>query len=276
LVKYLSFVRNAYDANPEPRQLTREEIQSAFELTDEEAELLGKLVFFDNSFPFAGGGALGKEWRAQLPREAEDIPEDVRGYLHAKLLAMYKPGAPTTSPGRERALYGASFGTLSVADVAAAEESDVMQTRDVFIVHGREEGPRESVARFVARLGLNPIILHEQPDQGRTIIEKFEEHSADVRYAIVLLTADDRGGLADAKPSTYRPRARQNVILELGYFLGKLGRRRVSVIYEEAVEIPSDYQGVLYTPLDPGTAWRFKLAREMKAAGLDIDLNLAV
>ena len=151
-----------------------------------------------------------------------------------------------------------------------------MQTRVVFIVHGREEGPRESVARFVARLGLNPIILHEQPDQGRTIIEKFEEHSADVRYAIVLLTADDRGGLADAKPSTYRPRARQNVILELGYFLGKLGRRRVSVIYEEAVEIPSDYQGVLYTPLDPGTAWRFKLAREMKAAGFDIDLNLAV
>ena len=69
MVKYLSFVRNAYDANPEPRQLTREEIQSAFELTDEEAELLGKLVFFDNSFPFAGGGALGKEWRAQLPRE---------------------------------------------------------------------------------------------------------------------------------------------------------------------------------------------------------------
>ena len=97
-----------------------------------------------------------------------------------------------------------------------------------------------------------------------------------MRYAIVLLTADDRGGLADAKPSTYRPRARQNVILELGYFLGKLGRRHVSVIYEEGVEIPSDYQGVLYTPLDPGTAWRFKLAREMKAAGLDIDLNLAV
>ena len=122
--------------------------------------------------------------------------------------------------------------------------------------------------------------LAKKPQEfDRTVLNRVnvpKSHSADVRYAIVLLTADDRGGLADAKPSTYRPRARQNVILELGYFLGKLGRRRVSVIYEEAVEIPSDYQGVLYTPLDPGTAWRFKLAREMKAAGFDIDLNLAV
>ena len=139
--------------------------------------------------------------------------------------------------------------------------------REVFLVHGHDEGTKQEVARALERLGLKPIILHEQPDAGRVILEKFEAH-ADVGYAVVLLTPDDECG--------DKRRARQNVILELGYFLGKLGRRRVSVIYEEGVEIPSDYQGVLYTPLDPGTAWRFKLAREMKAAGLDIDLNLAV
>jgi len=107
------------------------------------------------------------------------------------------------------------------------------------------------------------------------MIEKFEGHAV-VGYAIVLLTGDDRGGLADADPVTYRLRGRQNVILELGYFLGTLRRRNVAVLYEEGVEIPSDYEGVAYIPLDRGGAWRLLLAREMKAAGLDIDLNLAM
>jgi predicted nucleotide-binding protein len=149
-------------------------------------------------------------------------------------------------------------------------------TDEVFIVHGRADGPRESVARFIERFGLRPIILHEQASEGRTIIEKIERHSA-VAYAVVLLTGDDRGGLVGADRATYQPRARQNVVLELGYFLGKLGRRHVCVLHEPGVEIPSDYDGVVYVPLDPGDAWKLRLAREMKATAFkDIDLNRAM
>lgn len=155
------------------------------------------------------------------------------------------------------------------------EEARPTATDEVFIVHGRKEGPRETVARFLTKLGFKPIILQEQASEGRTIIEKFERHS-NVGYAVVLLTAEDRGGLDEADPATYASRARQNVILELGYFVGKLGRRRVCVFYEEGVEVPSDFHGVVYASLDAGGAWKLLLAREMKAAALDVDLNLAI
>ena len=153
----------------------------------------------------------------------------------------------------------------------AADASD-----KVFVVHGRKDGPREAVARFIDQLGYEPVILQEQASEGRTLIEKFERHSEAVAFAVVLLTAEDRGGLADADPGTYLPRARQNVILELGYFVGTLKRRGVCVLHEPGVEIPSDFHGVVYVPLDPGGAWRLLLAKEMKAAGLDIDLNKAI
>jgi predicted nucleotide-binding protein len=139
----------------------------------------------------------------------------------------------------------------------------------VFVVHGHDSATKESVARMLGNLGLEPIILHEQTNGGRTVIEKFEQHS-DVAFAVVLLTADDEGG---AKGGTPAPRARQNVILELGYFVGKLGRERVCPLYQKGVELPSDLAGLVYTELDLGGAWQFKLAREMKSVGLDVDLN---
>jgi len=180
---------------------------------------------------------------------------------------------------RTTALLGSLINTVRerprVAHPAAREsdpETAAAVSNDVFIVHGHKPGPREEVARLLGNLGLNPIILHEQPSQGRTIIEKIEGRS-DVGYAVVLLIADDRGGLVDADPSTYKPRARQNVILELGYFLGKLRRHRVCVLYEQGVEIPSDYQGVVYVALDARGAWKFELAKEMRAVGFNIDFN---
>jgi predicted nucleotide-binding protein len=146
----------------------------------------------------------------------------------------------------------------------------------VFIVHGHNLGIKEAVARFIERLGPAVIILHEQPNEGRTIIEKFESHS-DADYAVVLLTADDTGGPKNGtKTASVSFRARQNVIFELGFFAAKLGRSRVSVLYEEGVEIPSDFSGILYIPVDLGGSWRFKLARELKTAGLTIDLNNAL
>ncbi len=150
----------------------------------------------------------------------------------------------------------------------------IKKTDDVFIIHGRDDGTKETVARFITTLGLNPIILHEQSNQGRTIIEKFEQH-AEVGYAIALLTADDLGSLK-GQMKDLKPRARQNVIFEFGYFMGRLGRNRVCALTKGNVEIPSDYAGVVYIPLDESGAWKMNLVRELKAAGFAVDANLVL
>jgi len=155
-----------------------------------------------------------------------------------------------------------------------AVHGSTSNSRSVFVVHGHDDGMKEAVARYLSKLGLDPVILHEQPNKGRTIIEKFEE-LADVAFAVVLFTGDDVG-YPIAKPDEARPRARQNVVLELGFFLGALGREHVCVLYRDGVEVPSDYSGVLYEQLDDRGAWRMKLALEMKAAGLYVDLNKAI
>ena len=143
-------------------------------------------------------------------------------------------------------------------------------SRKVFIVHGHDLEARETVARFLQQLDLQPIILNEQPSEGKTVIEKFETYS-DVHFAVVLLTPDDLG-TSKANPQDLKPRARQNVILELGYFLAKLGRGGVCSLTKGGIEIPSDYHGVIYIPMDVGE-WRFQLAKEIKQVINDIDLN---
>jgi len=147
-------------------------------------------------------------------------------------------------------------------------------SRKVFLVHGHNMAFREAVARFLDKLALEAVILDERPNEGRTVIEKFEANS-DVSFAVILLTADDCGASRDpgSQPSL---RARQNVILELGYFIGRIGRARVCALYEDGVEIPSDYHGVLYVPLDGRGAWKLKLAQELDAAGISVDLNKAL
>ena len=147
----------------------------------------------------------------------------------------------------------------------------------VFIVHGHNETMKQSVARVIHQIGLEPIILHEQPNQGRTIIEKFTDYS-DVSFAVVLLSGDDLGYSKSNSPDDSRARARQNVILELGFFMGKLGRGKVVALFEqiENFEFPSDYQGILYTPFDPDGKWKFDVARELKAAGFKIDVDVLI
>lgn len=145
----------------------------------------------------------------------------------------------------------------------------------IFLVHGHDERVLHEVARFLEKLKQDIVILREQPNEDRTIIEKFETYS-EVGYSIVLLTPDDKGAEKSVSFENQRARARQNVILELGYFLGKLGRSRVCAIYSPGVEVPSDYSGVLFVEFDAGGGWRFQLAKELKAAGLPIDMNEAV
>ena len=141
-------------------------------------------------------------------------------------------------------------------------------TNRVFLVHGRDGSTKNEVARLLEKLGLEVFILHERPNKGRTLITKFEEESADVTFAIVLVSPDDVGGLSDGE---HRPRARQNVIFELGFFIGRLGSDRVCALISPSVERPSDYDGVAYVPLDEGGGWKADLVRELAAARVPVD-----
>jgi len=155
---------------------------------------------------------------------------------------------------------------------ALEREREKPISRKVFIVHGHDAGTRNTVARFLQQMEFEPIILHEQPNQGKTIIEKFEAHS-DVGFAVVLLTPDDEGRKKGAEPPTIlQLRARQNVILELGYFIGCLGRDKVCALKVGDLVMPSDILGVLWVTFDSGQ-WKQDLAKELQAAGFTIDWN---
>ncbi len=140
----------------------------------------------------------------------------------------------------------------------------------VFIVHGHDEAAKHKIARFVEGLGLTVTVLDEQASRGQTIIDKFKEHADEAGFAVVLLTADDVGAPRDTTDEL-KPRARQNVIMELGYFLCRLGRERVCILYETDVELPSDIRGLLYIIMDNAGGWKLKVGKEMKIAGLPIN-----
>jgi predicted nucleotide-binding protein len=145
-------------------------------------------------------------------------------------------------------------------------------SKKIFIVHGHDGELKQATARLVAQLGLEPVILHEQSNRGQTIIEKLSTHAQESGFAIVLLTADDIGGAKGTEHSFLQKRARQNVIFEMGLFLGLLGRGKVCAVYESGVEIPSDLSGVVYVEYDSGQ-WRHNVAKELQSAGYVVDRN---
>jgi predicted nucleotide-binding protein len=197
--------------------------------------------------------------RPSLYEWAEQFRSDIKAHItNLESILSYLPVIP---------------GSPTLAQPAEPQpvDSRLEVGRRVFIVHGHDEEAKQSLARCLEKLELKPIILHEQPSQGRTIIEKFEGY-AGVGFAVVLLTPDDVGAAKD-DVDNFKPRARQNVVFELGFFVGKLGRDRVCALHKGDVEIPSDFAGVVYVPMGPGDAWRFDLVREMNAAGLDVDSN---
>lgn len=140
---------------------------------------------------------------------------------------------------------------------------------NVFIVHGHDSELKTEVALLLQKQNINGIVLSEQANAGKTIIEKFESNSDKCNAAVVLMTADDEG--KSLSESAYNKRARQNVIFEAGYFMGKLGRDKVIIIVEAGVEIPSDLQGVVYTDK---TNWKFQVLAELKSMGYKVDANL--
>lgn len=141
----------------------------------------------------------------------------------------------------------------------------------VFIVHGHDESAKIKAARFIEQLDFKAVILHEQVSSGRTIIEKIEQYS-DVGFAVVLYTPDDTGN-QKGQSEQLNLRARQNVVFEHGYLIGKLGRPRVTALVDGDLELPNDISGVVYTKMDEAGGWRLTLAQELRQAGYDVDMN---
>jgi predicted nucleotide-binding protein len=140
--------------------------------------------------------------------------------------------------------------------------------RKVFVVHGRDEGAKNEVALFLGKIGLEEIILHQRPNRGRNLLTKFQEEAEGASFAIILMTPDDDGGLA-AGP--LQKRARQNVVFELGFFIGKLGTPRVAALVLPGLEKPSDFDGICWIEFGRGANWKNELARELKEARVPFD-----
>jgi predicted nucleotide-binding protein len=142
--------------------------------------------------------------------------------------------------------------------------------RKVFIVHGRDNGAKQEVSRFIEKLGLDAIILHEKASSGMTIIEKIEHYSNDADFALVLYTACDHGRGVHESKIPPKNRARQNVVFEHGYLMAKLGRENVCSLVKGEIETPNDISGVVYVSLDENGAWKTEVAKELKACGYAI------
>ncbi|QIL42508.1 nucleotide-binding protein [Pedobacter sp. HDW13] len=143
-----------------------------------------------------------------------------------------------------------------------------VSTGEVFIVHGHDDLAKAETARFIERLGFKPIILHEQASSGKTIIEKIE-HYSNVGFGIVLYTPCDLGGKTT---DSLKSRARQNVVFEHGYLIGKIGRDKVCALVKGDIETPNDISGVVYISMN-SSHWQFDIAKELRNSGYDVDLN---
>jgi predicted nucleotide-binding protein len=196
-------------------------------------------------------------------------PQDIRDGVERgkkRAIALLRGEADSI---RENLKYAADV----AADPKSVRSATTPTNNQIFIVHGRDNLAETEVANVVERAGLVAVILHRQPNEGRTIIEKFEDHGGAASFAIIVLTPDDLGGI-DAHH--LQPRARQNVIGEMFWFAGKLGRDRVCALMKDTIELPSDFAGVGYTEMDDRGAWKSKLLRELSAAGFKVNWEQAL
>jgi predicted nucleotide-binding protein len=236
-------------------------------------------------------GAEHKAWKAKVAAIMQEGLGKDSGTLQEFNKLRYSVGFWSGAPGE--AQRDAQFFAKRVRDAVGFIDAAIYQLElqddsseargmaagsptteeSIFIVHGHDDGRKSELLRLLEKAAELPaVVLHERPNRGATILEKFEKHAYAARFAIVLLTGDDEGRLRDSGlPLT--PRGRQNVILELGVFIGSLGRENVVVLKDSDVEEPSDLHGLVYIPLDSSGAWKYNLLRELKEAGIKVDFE---
>jgi predicted nucleotide-binding protein len=250
-------------------------------------ELIQSLIDATNTLPHRDDAALDalKKRAVMIVR---NIFEEKGGYAAAINNIRFRPMVyPATESSYDKSWNSGKQKMLSLLksmleelklfadrNVEETKKNKAKNSNRVFVVHGHDKEMKAEVALIVTKLGLDPIILHEQPDKGRTIIEKFEKYS-DVSYAIVLLSPDDYGYSKNQSPKKRKLRSRQNVIFELGFFIGKLGRERVLAIHRKSkkFEFPSDYSGIIYKPYDNLEKWKSELVKELRGCGYNVSAD---
>ncbi|GGI21031.1 hypothetical protein GCM10010987_12340 [Bradyrhizobium guangdongense] len=175
--------------------------------------------------------------------------------------------------------FGVKFASQDIAKMVPSSSQPVTPkptlptaNAKIFLVHGRDDATKNEVALFLGMIGLQPVILHMRPNGGRHLLTKFQEESEGAEFAVVLMTPDDEGGIAGS--GAHRPRARQNVVFELGFFIGKLGPSKVAALLKGNVEKPSDFDGIAYISLCGD--WKRDLARELHHAKVSFDAAKAL
>ncbi|MCS4308212.1 putative nucleotide-binding protein [Rheinheimera pacifica] len=243
----------------------------------------------DTDYPGQYAGTDVPEWLAWKTRTRNAVDRICKDSSPARALAAKGISLITKGNGRDN-FEGAKSNLLKALELTrAALESDVYGelagptathrsaslSNKVFVVHGHDTELKTDVERFLHEIGLEPVVLHRQVDEGATIIEKFEKH-ADVGYAFILLTPDEVAfavsqlDLSD-KERHLEKRARPNVIFEFGYFVGRLGRSRVCCVHKGEVAIPSDLSGLVYKKIGSSIDEQaYSIIRELKAAGYDV------
>lgn len=245
----------------------------AFELKQEGANVTGVAALSEPSlgeYEYLASGTAGETLSLQL------VPGRQSGGLNLGIVSVV---GGLLADGSLSGRWSSTIGTQGVFSgtrySATAALAEMPKKNSVFIVHGHDEGAKHAVARFLETIGVEPVILQEQINSGKTVIEKFEDFASRAGFAIVLMTADDMG-YPNGRPTEIKGRPRQNVVLELGFFASKLGRHRTLVLVKGNVEMPSDVIGLVYESMDSAEGWKMRVAKELKAAGFDVNLNNAL
>lgn len=249
--------------SPKSHEEFKEAQRNYYKWDDFNAELLKRQfttdAMSDEYSAFVGGFAFST-YSLSLGEEIKDLQDDIEAKIHRIESIIERleliPVAKTLSP--------------SASDGPKTQKIDRSK---VFIVHGHDNEAKLEVARFITKIGFEPIILHEQVSASKTIIEKIEAYS-DVGFGVVIYTPCDVGAKSGASESL-NGRARQNVVFEHGFLIGKLGRANVCPLVKGCVETPNDISGVVYTSMDNAN-WQLELAKELREAGYSVDMNKVI
>lgn len=215
------------------------------------------------------GFSFDEEDAGKLGRSMEDIRYNLRQAEDMGLIQVgSKPLAGEWSVQRITSLGHDFIDNFNGAPMSVTGGQPLVPSRKIFVVHGRDGNAETKVELFLRHLQLEPIVLHRLPNNGRHLLQKFTEEAAGASFAVVIMTPDDEGGLPGQTPQR---RARQNVVFELGFFIGALKTANVAALYVPGVELPSDFNGIGYIPFDETDKWKNDLAKEIIAAGVPLD-----